>query len=908
MSVNEAARAGATARAGHRDSSGGGASSVNEAARAHATARAGHRDSSGGGASSVNEAARTHATARAGHRDSSGGGASIVNEAAPAGATAGAGGRNGSGGGASSVNGAAWVDAAMRTEHWGGSGGGPSSAGGAGIERVAVIGSGVMGGGIAAHLANAGARVLLLDVAAQEGPDRSAVARAALERLSKSRPPAFMHRGAARRVDTGNIDDDLARAGEADWIVEAVVERLDVKRDLYARLDAVRRPGAIVTSNTSTIPLARLVEGASDGWQRDFAITHFFNPPRYMRLLEIVRGPRTRPEHVERLREFADRRLGKGVVECKDTPGFIANRIGVFWMQCAVIEAMRAALTVEQADAVFGPAVGIPKTGVFGLADLVGLDLMPHIVASMGALLAPDDALRSYMEMPDPIPRMIADGYTGRKGRGGFYRLRREGGQRVRESIDLATGEYRPSVRAHPACVEATKSGGPRALVEHASPEGRYAWRVLSSVIAYAAALVPEISDDIADVDTAMRLGYNWRVGPFEMATRLGADWLAERLRAEGRAVPPMLEAAREGGFYRRAHGHVERMDVAGGYASVSAPKGAMGLQHAKRSRRRVIGNDSASLWDVGRDVACLELHGGRNTIDSTVMQLIGEALTLVPDRFAGLVVHNEAEYFSAGANLREAAAAFQAGAWERLAAAVELGQNTFGAMKYAPFPVVGAPTGRALGGGCELLLHCDAIVAHAETYAGLVETGVGLIPAWGGCKELLARFSRPGIAGPPMPSGPMPPVSRAFRMVGAAQVSQSAAEARELGILRRDDVIVMNRARVLGEAMDRVHALRDGYAPPEPPVFRLPGRSGQAALMLGAGDLALAGKATPHDMVVADALTRVLTGGDADLTDEATEDDLLALEREAVLSLLRTEGTRARIAHMIETGRPLRN
>ena len=775
------------------------------------------------------------------------------------------------------------------------------------IERVAVIGSGVMGGGIAAQLANAGASVLLLDVAAQEESDRSAVARAAVERLAKSRPAAFMHRRAARQIDVGNIDDDLARAGEADWIVEAVVERLDVKRDLYARLDAVRRPGAIVTSNTSTIPLARLVEGASDALQRDFAITHFFNPPRYMRLLEIVRGPRTRPDHVERLRAFADRRLGKGVVECRDTPGFIANRIGVYWMQCAVIEAMRAGLSVEQADAVLGPAVGIPKTGVFGLADLVGLDLMPHVVASMDSLLAPDDALRSYMEMPDLIRRMIADGYTGRKGRGGFYRLRREGPERIKESIDLATGEYGPSERARLACVEAAKSGGPRALLEHDSDEGRYAWRVLSSVIAYSAALVPEISDDLADVDAAMRLGYNWRAGPFEMADRLGAGWLAERLRAEGRVAPPMLEAARESGFYRQAGGSVERMDAAGRYAPVRPPKGAMRLEDAKRGRKRVIGNDSASLWDVGRDVACLEFHTKMNTIDAALLELVSETIGLVPGRFAGLVVHSDAEHFSAGVNLGQAVAAFRAGAPDRLAGAAKLGQRTFKAMKYAPFPVVGAPAGMALGGGCEILLHCDAIVAHAETWTGLVEAGVGLIPAWGGCKELLARFSRPRIAGP-MPGGPMPPVSRAFEMVGLAKVSQSAAEARELGILRRGDVIVMNRDRVLGEAIDKVHALRDGYAPPEPPVFRLPGRSGKVALELGVGDLARAGRATPHDVVVADALARVLTGGDVDLTDEVTESDLLALERKAALSLLGTEGTRARIRHMLETGRPLRN
>ena len=804
------------------------------------------------------------------------------------------------------------------------------------IERVAVIGSGVMGGGIAAHLANAGASVLLLDVAAKGGPDRSAIARAAVERLVKSNPPTFMHRRAAGRIDAGNLDDDLPRVGEADWIVEAVVERLDVKRDLYARLDAVRKPGAAVSSNTSTIPLARLTEGASAALQRDFAITHFFNPPRYMRLLEIVRGPATRPDLVERLRDFADRRLGKGVVECKDTPGFIANRIGVFWLQCALIEAIEAGLGVEQADAALGPAAGIPKTGVFGLLDLIGLDLMPHVAGSMDALLPPGDALRRYMEVPEVLRRMVAGGYTGRKGKGGFYRLRREGGERIKESIDLATGGYRRSERARPACVEAAKTGGLRALVEHDSEEGRYAWRVLSSVLAYSASLVPEISDDVAGVDAAMRLGYNWREGPFELADRLGAGRLADRLRAEGRPAPPLLAAAREGGFYRESGGRVEQIRATGigsagagsaetgaagtsaaeigpagtgttgtaavGYVPIVPPPGIIRLADVRRGRERVIGNDSASLWDAGRDVACLEFHTRMNTLDQAVLELVGRALALVPDRFAGLVVHNEGENFSAGANLGEALFAIGAGAWDRLAAAAELGQGTFKAMKYAPFPVVGAPSGMALGGGCEILLHCDAIVAHAETYAGLVEAGVGLVPAWGGCKELLARYSRGG------PGGPMPPVSRAFETVSLAKVSRSAHEARDLGLLRRGDAIVMNRDRVLAEAVDKVHALSPGYAPPEPPVFHLPGPSGKAALALAVGEFARTGKATAHDVVVADALARVLTGGDADPVDEVGEDALLALEREAALSLLRTGGTRARIEHMLETGKPLRN
>ena len=772
------------------------------------------------------------------------------------------------------------------------------------IERVAVIGSGVMGGGIAAHLANAGASVLLLDVAAKDGPDRSAVARAAVARLAKSNPPAFMHRRATGRIDAGNLEDDLSRAGEADWIVEAVVERLDVKRDLYARLDAVRKPGAIVSSNTSTIPLARLTEGASAALQRDFAITHFFNPPRYMRLLEIVRGPATRPELVDQLRDFADRRLGKGVVECKDTPGFIANRIGVFWLQCALIEAIEAGLGVEQADAALGPAAGIPKTGVFGLLDLIGLDLMPHVAGSMDALLPPGDALRRYMEVPEVLRRMVAGGYTGRKGKGGFYRLRREGGERIKESIDLATGEYRRSERARLACVEAAKAGGERALVEHDSEEGRYAWRVLSSVLAYSASLVPEISDDVAGVDAAMRLGYNWRAGPFELADRLGPGRLADRLRAEGRPVPPLLEAAREGGFYREAGGRIEQIRAIGigligagpaetgaaeaelggiGAAETSATEigpsgtGAAGADPAETGTAGtgatgvdptgtgpagadsggidVAGTSATEIGSAGTDPAGTDPAGGyvpivpphgivtarrretgpragdRERLREPLGRRPGRRLPRIP--FPDEQPSTRRSWSSSGRRWtscrtasrgwsstttertsppgqpREALFAIGAGAWDRLAAAAELGQGTFKAMKYAPFPVVGAPAGMALGGGCEVLLHCDAIVAHAETYAGLVEAGVGLVPAWGGCKELLARYSRAG------PGGPMPPVSRAFETVSLAKVSRSAHEARDLGILRREDIIVMNRDRVLAEAIDKVHALSPGYTPP---------------------------------------------------------------------------------------------
>ncbi len=772
------------------------------------------------------------------------------------------------------------------------------------IEKVAVLGAGVMGAGIAAQVANAGLSVLLLDIVPEGSADRNALARAALERMRRADPPALMQRRNAERIEIGNLADDLARVTEADWIVEAVVERLDVKRDLYRRLEALRRPGSVVSSNTSTIPLAALTEGLPERFARDFMITHFFNPPRFMRLLELVGGPLTRPEALAEVGEFCDRRLGKGVVRCKDTPGFIGNRIGIYWLQCAVIEAIRAGLAVEEADALLGRPVGIPKTGVFGLLDLVGLDLMPHVLASMDAALAPDDPFREYFETPAIIERMIRDGYTGRKGKGGFYRLRREGGTRVKEALDLASGEYRPAAKARLASLEAARSGGLRALVEHPDRGGRYARTVLARTLAYAASLVPEIADEPPAVDAAMRLGYNWKHGPFELIDRLGGTWLAEQLAAEGRAVPAFLERAAGRPCYRVEGGRREYLATSGEYRPLERPAGVLLLEDLRLAGKPLAGNASASLWDIGDGVLALEFHSKMNAIDPAILDLVAETIERLPRAHRALVLYNEGENFSVGANLGLVLFALNIAAWSEIEAMVRKGQETYKALKYAPFPVVGAPSGMALGGGCEVLLHCDAIEAHAESYLGLVEVGVGLIPAWGGCKEMLARWQ----SAPRAPRGPMAPVGRVFEIVSTAQVGRSAAESRDLGFLRPGDGITMNRDRLLAAAKARALALAEGYQPPEPPEFRLPGASARAALALAVHNFRLAGKATEHDAVVAAALAEVLSGGATDVTEVLDEDRLLALEREAFVRLLHEPATVARIEHMLETGKPLRN
>lgn len=774
------------------------------------------------------------------------------------------------------------------------------------IETAAVIGAGVMGSGIAAHFANAGVPVRLLDVVPAGAEDRDALAKGAIDRMLKADPAPFMTKRAARLVTPGNLEDDLEALADCDWIVEAVLEDPTVKRDLYARLETVVKPGAVVSSNTSTIPLGILTEGRSPAFRAGFLVTHFFNPPRYMRLLELVAGPDSDPVRAAAVKDFADRRLGKGVVDAKDTPGFIANRIGTLWLQAAVNAAFDLGLSVEEADAVAGRPMGVPKTGVFGLLDLVGIDLMPHIARSLLATLPEDDPYRRLHREEPRVMQMIDAGYTGRKGKGGFYRLNRSGGGRVKESIDLATGDYAPSARVEPDAVTAAKAGGLRALVEHDSPAGRFAWTVLAETLGYAARLVPEICDDVLGVDQAMRLGYAWKEGPFELIDRLGAGWFADRLSADGREVSPLLaKAAEAGGFYRAEGATRQYLAIDGRYAHEVLPDGVIRLSDVKRASQPLLRNASAALWDLGDGVTCFEFTSKMNTLDDQTMDLLVKAIRKTGADHTAMVIYNEGTNFSVGANLGLALFAVNIALWPQIEQLVKGGQDAYKAVKYAPFPVVAAPSGMALGGGCEILLHAAAVQAHAETYCGLVEAGVGLVPGWGGCKEMLLRH----IANPKRPGGPMPPVSAAFETIGLAKVARSAFEAKELLFLRPDDGVTMNRDRLLADAKARALAMARDYRPPAPPEeIRLPGPTARSALDLAVRDLAKKGQATPHDVVVAGHLARVLSGGDTDMTEALTEDDLLALERAEFMTLVRTPGTAARVEHMLETGKPLRN
>ena len=772
------------------------------------------------------------------------------------------------------------------------------------IQKVAVIGAGVMGAGIAAQVANANINVLLLDIVPEGAANRSAITEGAIQKMLKTNPAPFMHPRNAKRVQPGNISDHLDWLSDCDLIIEAVIENLDIKQNLYHKIEVLRKTGSIVTSNTSTIPLARLVEGLPESLRQDFAITHFFNPPRYMRLLELVAGADTRPDAIQSLREFGDQILGKSVVDCKDTPGFIANRIGILWMESAVRFAFEANLTVEEADAVLGKPMGIPKTGVFGLMDLVGIDLQPHVSKSMLATLPGKDMYRDLHRESEFIDRMIREGYTGRKGKGGFYRLNRSGGGKIKESIDLTTGEYHPAREVSLASIDAGRLGL-RVLVEHPDRGGTYAWRVLSHTLSYAASLVPEISEDIHSVDEAMKNGYAWKWGPFEMIDQLGPAWFAERLKVDNMVVPALVEQIGDRSFYQVSDGKLEYFGTDGAFHVVQRADDVLLLSDVKRAGKQIAGNNSASLWDIGDQVLCLEFHSKMNSIDAGIMAMTTEALKIIPAKgFKALVIHNESANFSVGANIGIGLFAANIGAWPEVTKSVKQGQDVYKGLKFSPFPVVGAPSGMALGGGCEILLHCDSVQAHAETYMGLVEVGVGLVPAWGGCKEMLLRWSTNCCH----PKGPMTAVVKVFEMIATATVAKSAEEAKSLLYLRPGDNIVMNRDRLLAKAKAKALEMAEDYSPPQPVELSLPGPSGEVAMTMALNDVHRAGKATVHDVTVGKALAHVLAGGTTDPVDSTTEDQLLSLERKAIVNLLKTPKTLDRIEHMLETGKPLRN
>ena len=589
---------------------------------------------------------------------------------------------------------------------------------------------------------------------------------------------------------------------------------------------------------------------------------------------------------------------------CRDTPGFLGNRVGVYALQTGIVEAVAQGLTVEEADAIMGRPMGIPKTGVFGLYDLIGLDLMLDVVESLRSALPENDAFQDVAAGIPRISGLISNGYTGNKGKGGFYRDREVNGELVREAVDLETGEYRPAMRPVLDAAVAGETRGLRALVESDDKYGRFAWRVLAKTLSYAASLIPEVADDPLPVDEAMKLGYSWGQGPFEMIDALGVAWFKQRLASDGMPVPQFLERAGEGGLYRNDGGKLTRLSFSGDYAQVKRAQGVVRLSDLIRTHEPVAANDAASLWDVGDGVACVEFHTKANALNPDSMALIADSLNIVAEHFHALLIHNDAPHFSMGFNLEFALAAAKEKAWSRLDGALDAFQSACLACRYAPFPVVAAPAGMSLGGGFEVLLHCDALQAHANTNVGLVETLVGLIPSGGGCKEMLHRWTRDADDIDAKLKGAL----EVFAIIGMGKTAASPMEARPLRLFEDRDRFSMNRDRLLAEAKSRALEMARDYTPRQPPRFTALGVKGIDAMQAMLDGLDEKGITTPHDLVVGRHLARVLCGGDRSEGEPMSEEDVCALEREAFIALCDTPATVTRIEHMLTRGKPLRN
>ena len=785
------------------------------------------------------------------------------------------------------------------------------------VRKAAVLGAGTMGRAIAAHLANAGIPSILLDVVPRDGgDDRNALARAGRSLALKDRPAAFFEPGLSSLVEIGNFDDDMGRIAQCDWIVEAVVERLDIKRSVFANVAKHRADHAIVTSNTSGIPLADIVagDGLDEAFKKHFFITHFFNPVRYMRLLEVVPGQDTDPAVLAGFCDFAQRRLGKGVVIGKDTPNFIANRIGVFGFLSAVRAMRELGLDPTTMDAVVGQPMARPKSGAFRLSDLVGLDVLLH-VASNTFSGCPDDEARALFDPPAELKRMVEQGMLGAKSGKGFYKKAKDAaGDRVIHQLDLDSFEYVqcPKVRFE-STGKARKIDDPGARIRHMvgadDDAGRLAWRLMAEGLCYAANRIPEIADDVVAIDEALKLGFNWELGPFESWDAVGLRQSLDRMAAEGLQVPELaVRAAEAGGFYRTAEGGTTWFDQAAGDRKPQVrPQGFVVLDDLRTAGKVIEKNLGATLMDLGDGALGLEFHSKMNAIDDDIIAMMSRGVALAERDFAALVVGNDGGNFSAGANLGLIGMAAMAKQWGQIEAITHGFQQANQRLKYSTIPVVAAPAGLTLGGGCEVACGADRMRAHSELYMGLVEVGMGLVPAGGGCKELLRRL----LSG--IPDGtavdPFPFVRKAFEQIGMAKVATSADEARSMGFVTDADQVSLNRGRLLHDAKwDALGMAMAGYRPPRPVLLPLPGAGGKATLMVGLDEWVRTGVISEFDRVVGGHLATILTGGDAPAGQPVSEQHILDLEREAFLSLCGQAKTIERIQHFLMKGKPLRN
>ncbi|MFH1807265.1 MAG: 3-hydroxyacyl-CoA dehydrogenase NAD-binding domain-containing protein [Pseudomonadota bacterium] len=794
------------------------------------------------------------------------------------------------------------------------------------IDKVAILGAGVMGQGIAAHLANAGVRSILLDIVPPKFGDddkaaglnekdrafRNKFAIKGKEAALKAKPALFYTNVDADLVEVGNLEDDLGVIGECQWVVEAVIERLDIKQQLFEKVEKHWKPGCIITSNTSGLKIKDMLKGRGEGFCSHFLVTHFFNPVRYMPLLEIVVGDKTDKAVLERMVEFGRNALGKGIVFGKDTPNFVGNRIGVYAMFETVKQVLEGGYTVEEVDAIFGPATLKPKSGIFRLADMVGIDTLVHVANNSYDNL-PEDEKRDTFKVPDFIKTMVERGMIGQKAKQGFFK---KVGKDI-QTLDLKTLEYRDKQKAKFDCIGASKSiEDPakklRTVMFGEDRGAKLAWNVTKEVLIYSANRVGEIADDVVNIDAAMRWGFNWEAGPFEMWDMLGVEETVARMKKEGLKVPAWVEDMLKAGhpsFYKHDKGDVFYYDVKT-KKTVPLDEGekVMRLQNLKEGGRVLDKNGSANLVDLGDGVYCVEFDCKMNAVDADLVAMIHKGLDRAEAEGCALVLANDdKQAFSAGANLMLVFMAAQNKQWDELRKVIVDFQAVNKRMRYSPVPVVAAPHQLALGGGCEMTMWTDHVRAHAELYMGLVEVGVGLLPAGGGTTEMVAR-SLMGIPDDPG-FAPEMALKRGLEAVAMAKVSMSAEMAKELMLLRPGDGYTVNRDHVLYSAKQAALGLaRAGYRPPRPRSFRLPGPSGYATFKAVLSAMRDGHFMSDHDLKVGLKIAEIFTGGDTSMRVKVTEDRLLEMEQEAFLSLCGEQLTLDRIQYMLMNNKPLRN
>ncbi len=798
------------------------------------------------------------------------------------------------------------------------------------IQKAAVIGAGTMGAQIAAHLANVGIPVLLMDIVPGElTPEeqqrgltlqapavRNRITRGLFDRMRKLSPAPFFVPEAASLVRIGNVEDNLSEIAQADWIIEAVLERMDLKKAIHQKIASLARPDAVVTTNTSGLSINGMVDGLPEGYRRRFFATHFFNPPRYMRLLELIPSRDTDPARLREFASFAEAVLGKGIVVGKDTPGFVANRIGCYDMQKALWLMLEEGLSIDDVDSIMGPAIGRPKSAMFRLGDIVGIDLMDQMNRNLSGLLKDPEELALFRQ-PEFITEMVRRGWWGEKKGQGFYkRVKTEAGREIL-TLDHKSLEYHPRKKTPFPSIEAGKNiaGVPeriRALCEATDPAGRFAWRHLSGMLCYAANRIPEIADEVVEVDDAMRWGYNWELGPFEIWDALGVEATARRLEAEGRGVPPLVTRLLSSGkrsFYELRGTRLFSFAPASGEMGEvpTAPK-AIHLPRLHSGSRVVKSNSGASLVDLGDGVACLEFHVKMNVLGGDQLGLLRDSLEEVDRNFLGLVIGNQGPHFSAGANLLLMTTQIVNQEWDEIDLSIRRFQKATSTLRQFTRPVVGAIHGYTLGGGCEVALGCDHIVAAAETYIGLPEVGVGLIPAAHGTKEMLIRCTEQ------IPRADdadyFPGVRFAWETTGMARVAASAPEGIKLRYLRATETtLVLNRDWLIGEAKARVLEMAPSYRPrPQRTDIPAVGESGLAHFKMLLHQMRQAGQISEHDQRIGTKLAHVLCGGDLSTLHFVSEQYIMDLEREAFLSLCGMPKTLERIRHTLKTGKPLRN